>query len=131
MNSPSKAINQLTLLCPYCGGFSKKVTGEVVYPHRKDLWELKFYLCSPCDAYVGTHKSTDKPLGRLADMRLRTAKKAAHAAFDPMWRNGPMTRTEAYKWLAEKLGIDGKDCHIGMFDMDMCNLVIKYCQEEN
>ena len=31
-------------------------------------------------AYVGVHKGTDKPLGRLANAELRYWKKRAHAA---------------------------------------------------
>lgn len=34
-----------------------------------------------------------------------------------------MERKEAYKWLASHLGIDGKDCHIGMFSEEQCKEV--------
>ena len=40
-----------------------------------------------------------------------------------------MARVSAYKWLAEALGIDPADCHIGMFDVDLCQRVIKACNE--
>ncbi|MGV7078443.1 zinc-finger-containing protein [Testudinibacter sp. P80/BLE/0925] len=114
---------QLTPLCPYCGKFSAKVTGKKVYPHRKDLYGKTFYLCEPCNAYVGCHPNTDKPLGRLADEQLRTEKKKAHSAFDPIWRKGFMKRVEAYAWLSETLGIPKSETHIGMFDVDMCKKV--------
>jgi hypothetical protein len=52
---------------------------------------------------------------------------AAHAAFDPKWQSKKMKRTAAYAWLAEKLGIDGKDCHIGMMDLMMCKRVVEVC----
>ena len=116
----------LTPICPYCGKFSKKVTGKEIYPHRNDLFKLCFYSCATCDAYVGTHKGTTKPLGRLANKELREAKSVAHRAFDPLWKLGRMKRKEAYKWLAETLNIDAEDCHIGMFDIDMCEAVIKH-----
>ena len=113
-------MNGLTPICPYCNQFSKLVTGKEVYPHRKDLFNLNFYQCNPCVAYVGTHKGTVKPLGRLANAELRKSKSAAHRAFDPLWKLGDMKRKEAYKWLAVALGINASDCHIGMFDVSTC-----------
>ena len=117
----------LTPICPYCGQFSEMVSGKVIYPHRRDLYKLDFYRCEPCDAYVGTHKGTTKPLGRLADAALRRAKSNAHKAFDPLWREGYMSRKQAYKWLSKQLGIDPKDCHIGMFDVETCSRVEYAC----
>lgn len=115
---------KLTPVCPYCKSFSKRVTGEAIYPHRKDLYSLTFYQCEPCRAYVGTHKNSDGvPLGRLANASLRAAKSGAHREFDQLWRDGLMKRKEAYKWLADQLCLDKKDCHIGMFDIGMCKTV--------
>ena len=111
--------------CHYCGKDAKLTTGHEVYPHRPDLADLKVWACFPCDAWVGTHKNSrdHKPLGRLANAELRKAKMRAHAAFDPWWKSGQMTRHEAYRLLAEKMGIDPKDAHIGMFDVEQCNTV--------
>lgn len=120
----------MTPTCPYCNNPSKKVTGADIYPHRQDLWDIVIYECKPCDARVGCHKGTDKPLGRLADAELRKAKSAAHAAFDPIWKLNVRTRNGAYQWLAKKLGIRPKDCHIGMFDVETCHRVIQICEEE-
>jgi hypothetical protein len=72
--------------CPYCGKWSEKVSGKVIYSHRPDLYAKVFYRCAPCDAYVGCHPHSERPLGRLADAELRSMKSAAHAAFDPIWR---------------------------------------------
>jgi hypothetical protein len=116
--------------CPYCNQQAHLVGGKKIYPHRPDLYEKVFYECEPCDAFVGCHIGTVNPLGRLANAELRKKKMAAHALFDPIWRTGQMTRGDAYKMLAEKLGIEQKDCHIGMFDVDMCNRVINVCREK-
>lgn len=113
----------LTPICPYCNQFSELVTGKTIYPHRKDLYKLKFFLCEPCDAYVGCHGTSEQPLGRLANASLRKAKSAAHRAFDPIWKQKHMSRSKAYKWLSNVLGIEAKDCHIGMFDEDQCSRV--------
>ena len=116
--------------CPYCHNPSVLVTGDVVYPHRPDLREKNFYLCWTDDARVGCHPGTAKPLGRLADKELRQAKQAAHAAFDPLWRDNKKKRKAAYTWLAEQLGINVNDCHIGMFDVDMCRRVVAACKTQ-
>lgn len=117
------------LLCPYCGKAASLVGGINIYPHRPDLAEKKFYQCAPCDAYVGCHPGTTNPLGRLADAELRKAKMAAHAAFDPLWKEGNKKRGSAYAWLCDQLGIEKKDCHIGMFDVEMCRRVVEVCRE--
>jgi hypothetical protein len=119
------------LLCPYCSQSAQLVTGAVIYPHRPDLHHKQFWSCQPCDAYVGCHGTSSNPLGRLANAELRSAKKMAHAAFDPLWREGGMTRTEAYAWLSKELGIPSEECHVGMFDVEMCNRVILACRDDS
>lgn len=83
-------------------------------------------------AYVGVHKGTDKPLGRLANAELRYWKRAAHAAFDPLWKYGRFKgfRDVAYGWLAKRMGLPMELTHIGMFDVDQCKKVIQICQNE-
>lgn len=116
------------LLCPYCGTKTQLVGGDVIYPHRPDLYEKKFWKCTNCpDSYVGCHPGTETPLGRLANTELRKAKMAAHATFDPIWKKGVMTRKEAYAWLSSMLGIHPDDCHMGMFDVDTCSRVVAAC----
>lgn len=123
MTPAKKAI----LVCPYCGGVAGRVDGDVIYPHRLDLKAKQFYLCVKCDAYVGCHPGTTIPLGRLANAELRAAKIAAHTTFDRLWRRGPMSRKEAYAWLAGKLDIPVQYCHIGHFDVTDCRRVVDVC----
>ena len=111
-------------ICPECGKESQQATGERIYPHRQDLWHLKFYLCEDCNAYVGCHRTTGEPLGSLATEDIRAARREAHAVFDPVWKQGVMQRHKAYSWLAKKLGIKVKDCHIGQFDVETCKRVV-------
>ncbi len=117
-------------ICPYCGAASEFVGGDAIYPHRPDLAEKKFWRCAPCEAYVGCHKGTPEPLGSLANAELRKVRTQAHAAFDPLWdmqltEVGPvMKRKEAYAWLARELGIPVEECHIGMFNVELCQRTI-------
>lgn len=113
--------------CPYCGGDAELSTGYKVYPHRPDLASLKIWACFPCDAWVGTHKNSGEPLGRLANAELRMAKRKAHAAFDPLWKSGQMSRKKAYALLSEKMGLTPDETHIGMFDVEQCKTVILLC----
>lgn len=121
--------------CAYCNKPAELVGGEEIYPHRPDLYQKKFWRCRPCKAYVGCHKPNvgygdgTRPLGRLANAELRAAKSAAHAAFDPVWQNGFVRRGSAYAWLADKLGIQPKQCHIGEFDVEQCKRVVQIVKE--
>lgn len=119
------------LVCPYCGRNAVMTTSKRVYQGR-DYGLI--YLCPDypnCDSYVGCHKGTANPLGRMADPVLRKAKTLAHRAFDPLWadpRNKVFrNRKEAYRWLAERLGLDERDCHVGMFDVAACEKVVEVC----
>ena len=112
--------------CPYCDGPTERVGGEVIYPHREDLYHKRFILCRPCWAYVGCHEG-GTPFGRLADAKLRRAKMRAHATFDPIWKSGSMKRGEAYAWLAEKMKLNIDNTHIGMFDLEQCAEVVRLC----
>lgn len=115
--------------CPYCGNQAEYIDSEAIYGRSYGM----VYLCRPCDAYVGVHKGTDKPLGRLANAKLRRWKQAAHAAFDPLWQTGPYRgkRNKAYRWLAEQMGLPVKETHIGMLDVDKCKRVIQICEKGN
>lgn len=120
-----------TVTCPYCNNPAVLVGGDVIYPHRPDLYEKKFWQCDPCDAYVGCHRpgvgygDGTRPLGRLANAELREAKKNVHALFDPLWKEGDWTRKTAYQWLSKMLGTPLEETHIGMFDLETCNRAIK------
>lgn len=122
----AKNKKEPSIECPYCRHDAFRVTGDIVYPNRPDLSSKRFFLCYPCNAYVGCH-ADGKPLGRIANASLRRMKMKAHEAFDPKWKSGEMSRSGAYRWLAETLGMKLKHCHIGMFDERLCQLVIDVC----
>ncbi len=123
----------MTATCPYCGKPAELISGNVIYPHRTDLTEKKFWRCAaPCDAYVGCHPGTTTPLGRLANASLRKAKMAAHAAFDPLWKTKhksvrAQARCEAYVWMAEVMKLPPSEAHIGMFDEAQCARLTAAC----
>jgi hypothetical protein len=107
-------------LCDYCNKPAELVDSSVVY----GVSYGKIYLCSPCDAYVGVHKGTDVPLGRLANKELREWKKLAHYHFDASWK-GVRPRKSAYRELAARMDLPEEKAHIGMFDVDLCRKVVE------
>jgi len=118
---------QPSVRCPYCGAFARLKDSIEVYGRSYGMiWD-----CRPCDAYVGVHKDspTHYPLGRLANKELREWKMKAHAAFDPLWKSGKMTRSEAYKALGAKLRMSPARTHIGWFDVEQCQAVVAAAQE--
>lgn len=115
--------------CPYCRRPAKLVGGAEVYPTRRDLFHKLFWACKPCEAWVGCHEGTDKPLGILANKKTREARIKAHAIFDKLWQSGVMTRKEAYVWLSGMLGIPYQRCHISCFGKGLCKKVVRICNE--
>lgn len=129
----------MKVICPYCESEAIFESSTKVY--KKDYGMM--YICSnypECDAYVGVHKGTDTPLGRLADKELRFWKQKAHEYFDVLWKakiiqkrkegknyKKRRARNAAYEWLAKELGIKKEDCHIGMFDVQTCQHVAEIC----
>lgn len=123
--------------CPTCGERGEVVDGSAIYPHRppSDFGDKRFWACTRCRTWVGCRPGGTMPLGRMADAATRAARSAAHRAFDPLWWNKrptdrPAFRTRggAYSWLARKLGLEIKECHMGLFDIATCSRVIETCR---
>ncbi len=115
--------------CPYCENPALLVDSAEVY-HGRSYGLI--YLCRPCAAWVGVHKGTHRPLGRLANAALRILKQKAHAAFDPLWLNAPGNRqhmrNRAYAAMSDVLHIDRRFCHIGMFGDGECERAVLACE---
>ena len=109
------------VICAYCKEPPVLVDSKIIYGTSYG----KIWLCEKCDAYVGVHKGTEIPLGRLAKKDLREAKKEAHLHFDKLWKSGKMKRTQAYQWLSDTLMIDKEYTHIGMFNLQTCKKVVE------
>ena len=116
------------IVCPYCGNKAVLSDSSVIY--GKSYGQV--YLCSNypvCDAFVGVHKGSVKPLGTLANNELRDLRKRAHNLFDRIWRDKEMSRNGAYRWLADKMGLSRKQTHIAMFNESQCRQVIEIMKE--
>lgn len=60
---------------------------------------------------------------QLVDADTHEARKMAHAVFDPLWQDGHMTRTEAYRELRRTMRISEKSCHMSRMSKEMAGLV--------
>lgn len=120
----------ITIVCPYCGSIAKLEDSDRIYNGKS--YGL-MYICSKyptCDAYVGVHKGTDKPLGRLANPELRTWKKKCHALIDPLWKTGKMTRQDVYKLIQTTMGMTSEEAHVGKFDVEDCKKLIQRLEKQ-
>lgn len=117
--------------CDYCEGPARYVSGKLLYPESERLHASKFYHCDSCKAYVGVHKGTNIPLGRLANEDLRNWKTKAHTALDVLNQDGSMSRGGIYAKLAKELNIPVSEYHIANFDIKACKKFIKLCKKRN
>jgi len=114
------------MICPFCNKPAEWVENKEVYGRNYGK-SFMIWLCKPCDAYVGCHENTKKPLGVMANRETREWRVKAHEAFDPIWKEKVMTRQGGYKWLRERLG---RRIHIGESDIETCRAIIELCKLE-
>ena len=110
--------------CPYCGKQAELKDSSIIYGRSYGL----VYICQDfpkCDSFVGVHKGTHTPLGRMANKELREWKKLAHFYFDGAWKRAKVSRDRAYRTLAVKMGLPIEKAHIGMFDVEQCKRVVE------
>ncbi len=106
--------------CPYCYNRAEWVENKEIYGKNYGK-SVMIYLCRPCNAYVGCHQNTRKPLGTMANRETREWRKKAHEMFDPLWRDGKMSRGKAYGLLQKEFGAVA---HIGESDVENCKRII-------
>jgi hypothetical protein len=75
-------------------------------------------------------------MGTPAGPATRRARGEAHTAFDALWKrkvardgvSAKEARIAGYTWLAQQIGLDVEDTHIGRFTADQCAQVVKLCR---
>lgn len=120
-------------ICRYCGSVIRLVPARKIYDEaalkRLKLESEWIYQCQNCNARVGCHRGTKRPLGNVANETLRLKRIETHQIFDRFWKHQGMSRTAAYRWLAEAMKLPEKRAHIGGFEMDQCQKLIDLCAE--
>lgn len=99
------------IFCCECG---KKVpvrltNGSEIYPSRRDLHALPFWICDKCRNYVGCHHKTKdrtKPLGVIPSKKIREARIHIHNEMDILWKSKKLSRTELYEIISNIVGYE-------------------------
>ena len=125
---------EIPTICRYCGGevrlvSASKVNGPAAAA-RLGIERQSFYQCQNCNARVGCHPGSTRPLGNLANEALRMKRMEPHHVFASFWKERGMSRTQAYKWMAKKMRLSEELAHIGGFEIDRCQKLIKLCEKE-
>lgn len=110
------------MICTYCGSETEltklsKVHGKY-YADNPKIW-----YCENCDAYVRWSPSGAD--GTFADYALRQQRIMLHVEFDKLWKEGSMTRSEAYVWLARVTKTESRFAHIRYLNEEQCNQVME------
>lgn len=110
------------VLCFECG------SPMVLRMNRKFKGHGLFYGCQNWPSCKGIHSAhpDGTPMGKPADSRTRKARHEVHLAFDPIWRRRYKTRNGAYALLRRELGLTKDECHIGLFDLAMCERALEF-----
>jgi hypothetical protein len=103
------------MICPKCKKEAPWVENKEKYGRNYGKSYMCYY-CKECDTYVGCHNNTRKALGTMADKETQQWRMKAHQVFDPLWRNGKMTRKQAYEFIGNR--------HIGESDIEQCQKII-------
>lgn len=118
--------------CPYCKKEAEWVENKEIYGKNYGK-SVMVYLCQPCNAYVGCHNNTRKPLGIMANADTRKWRQKAHAVFDPLWqkifkRNSTkrLNREAMYNRISNAFGCR---VHIAESDIDRCKKIIEWCNQ--
>jgi ssDNA-binding Zn-finger/Zn-ribbon topoisomerase 1 len=112
-----------SVICADCGA-------QMVL-RKSPKYKSPFWGCSnypECRGAHGAHPD-GRPLGKPANKETKQARIRAHDVFDTLWKCGGigMNRRQAYKLLAEKLGVS--EVHIGEADLTACERIIEAAKE--
>ena len=124
-----RKVKYKQVICPYCGAQAILRPGSYLFKHPKTE---HLYVCTrypKCDSYVSAHEGNLVPMGMPANSELRRKRQEAHLVFDQLWKSGIFTRNDAYHWMADLFLIRREEAHIGNFNMDRCDRLIKQSVE--
>lgn len=102
--------------------------GAPMVLRKSPKYPKPFWGCTKFPECRGTHGAhpDGRPLGIPANKETKEWRIKAHDAFDKLWRFAPIrfySRKEAYKFLAEKMGVE--EIHIGESDIETCKKIIE------
>jgi hypothetical protein len=108
------------IICPYCNNEAPWVENKEMYGRNYGKSYMCYY-CKPCEAYVGCHNNTRRPLGTMANRELRQWRRQVHDAIDPLWKSKSISRGYMYHLISEALGYQ---YHTGESDIETCKKIL-------
>ena len=123
-------MKRFHMRCPYCNSLAVRRPARDIFGADAKEPGGYLYVCArypKCNAYVNAHKKSGLPMGTLADPDLRRKRILAHRALDSLWKHGPLTKKQAYRWLQGALGLPEAQAHIALFSHYQCDRVIALC----
>lgn len=99
----------MEIYCVACAGIvdARLTNGAEIYPHRKDLADLPFWICDMCSNYVGCHHKSNNPTqpkGDIPTPEVRKYRTTLHRLIDPLWQSNKIKRKHLYARMSEALG---------------------------
>jgi ssDNA-binding Zn-finger/Zn-ribbon topoisomerase 1 len=125
-----RKTKQQNVKCPYCG--RPAILRDAAYVYKENALDKHLYVCSgypECDSYVGVHAGTMKPKGTLANGDLRHKRIETHRLFDAIWKNGILSRKDAYRWIQDTFCLSSNQAHIGEFSDYRCDCLMDECRK--
>lgn len=74
------------------------VSGKVIYPRRKDLWDVEMFKCPHCGNYASESARV------IPTPAIRRFRHKIHQIIDPLWRSGVVSRAWVYKEMSKRIG---------------------------
>lgn len=116
---------------------------ETEYKDSAELYHGRSYgmrwICKrfpDCRGSVGAHPD-GRPLGTVPNPEDKVWRGRLHALIDPLWRNPSPTddrrkkyrRGSVYRWLSIITNLPIDEVHVGMWDAEMCQKVLKLIEQ--
>ena len=88
-----------------------------------------FYGCNKwsynqCPGAHGAHPD-GSPMGVPAPKETRRARTLTHEKFDRLWKEGHLSRRQAYRWLQRAMKMTEEQAHIGRFTIEQCRTLYR------
>ena len=89
----------------------------------EDIYNGYIYSCPFCSSRVSVHKGTNIPMGTLANSEVGQQRKQVHRSLETIFGKNKRGKEMSHIWLSKILNI--KDAHVGNFDLETCEKVLK------
>ncbi len=109
--------------CPYCNAVAE--FDGVKDARCEGRGKGYRYACRDCGAYIAAEGATQKPIGSMADKRLRVWRHETTRLITAIVNKNYLTRHQIYQWLQNELELSPQNCKVYHFDIHTCQEVVR------